>query len=174
MKTKPIWKDLGFRIGVLIQLLLALFLISIAFSSQANAKQSDIECLTEAIYFEARGEPFIGQLAVANVIMGRVRDHRFPPTVCEVVHAGRYWEGTPIRNRCAFSYWCDGKPEIMKDKQALKTAGDVARMAVDGVLYEEIQGATFYHASYVSPYWIKNLEFVTRIGKHLFYFYSGE
>ena len=102
MKTKPIWKDLGFRIGVLIQLIIALFLISIAFSSQAKAKQSDIECLTEAIYFEARGEPFIGQLAVANVIMERVRDHRFPPTVCEVVHDGRYWEGNPIRNRCAF------------------------------------------------------------------------
>ena len=171
---KPVWKNLSFKIGVVLQLLLATFFISLILSSKADAKPTDVECLTEAIYFEARGEPFIGQLAVANVIMERVRDHRFPPTVCEVVHAGRYWEGTPIRNRCAFSYWCDGKPEIMKAKQALKTAGDVARMAVDGVLYEEIQGATFYHASYVSPYWIKNLEFVTRIGKHLFYFYSGE
>ena len=174
MKTKPIWKDLGFRIGVLIQLIIALFLISIAFSSQANAKQSDIKCLTEAIYFEARGEPFIGQLAVANVIMERVRDQRFPPTVCEVVHAGRYWEGNPIRNRCAFSYWCDGKPEIMKDKQAHKIAKDIAEMAINGVLYEDVQGATFYHASYVMPYWVKDLDFMTRIGKHLFYYYNGD
>ena len=174
MKTKPIWKDLGFRIGVLIQLIIALFLISIAFSSQANAKQSDVECLTEAIYFEARGEPFIGQLAVANVIMERVRDHRFPATVCEVVHAGRYWEGNPVRNRCAFSYWCDGKLEIMKEKQAYKTAQDIAEMAINGVMYEDVQGATFYHASYVMPYWVKDLDFITRIGKHLFYYYNGD
>jgi spore germination cell wall hydrolase CwlJ-like protein len=171
---KPIWKSLSFRIGLLVQLLVAIFFISMILSSKAAAKQSDIECLTEAIYFEARGEPFLGQLAVANVVMERVRDSRFPPTVCEVVHSGRYWEGNPIRNRCAFSYWCDGKPEIMKDKQALKTATEVSKMAIDGVLYEEVQGATFYHASYVSPYWIEKLEFITRIGKHLFYFYSGD
>ena len=62
----------------------------------------------------------------------------------------------------------------MQDKQALKTAQDVARMAIDGVIYEEIQGATFYHASYVSPYWIHELDFITKIGKHLFYYYSGD
>ena len=171
---KPIWKSLSFRIGLLVQLLVAMFFISMILSSKAAAKQSDIECLTEAIYFEARGEPFLGQLAVANVVMERVRDNRFPPTVCEVVHSGRYWEGNPIRNRCAFSYWCDGKPEIMKDKQALKVAVSVAKMAIDNVVYEEIQGATFYHASYVNPYWVNKLEFITRIGKHLFYYYNGE
>jgi spore germination cell wall hydrolase CwlJ-like protein len=62
----------------------------------------------------------------------------------------------------------------MKDKQALRTAQDVARMAIDGVIYEEIQGATFYHASYVSPYWTRDLEFITKIGKHLFYYYEGD
>lgn len=66
---KPTWKTLGFRIGVLVQLIVFIFLMGLILSSKANAKQSDIECLTEAIYFEARGEPFIGQLAVANVIM---------------------------------------------------------------------------------------------------------
>ena len=127
------------------------------------------ECLTEAVYFEARGETFIGQLAVANVIMERVRSPEFPPTVCEVVHAGVQWNGNPVRNRCAFSYWCDGLHERMTDKEAYKTAKNVARMAIDGVLYEEVMGATFYHASYVKPEWATHFNFLTRIGKHLFY-----
>ena len=141
----------SFKVLFISVITIAIFFATLALVNKAEAKPTELECLTEAVYFEARGESFVGQLAVANVILQRVRDYRFPPTVCEVVHAGRYWEGNPIRNRCAFSYWCDGKPEIMKDKQALRTAQDVARMAIDGVIYEEIQGATFYHASYVSP-----------------------
>jgi spore germination cell wall hydrolase CwlJ-like protein len=166
--------NLGFKLVLFLILILASSFIGLIVNSKANAVESEVGCLTEAIYFEARSEPFIGQLAVANVIMERVRDSRFPATVCGVVHAGRYWEGAPVRNRCAFSYWCDGKPETMKDRHAYQMASDVARMAIDGVLYEEVQGATFYHASYVSPYWIEKLEFITRIGKHLFYFYSGD
>ena len=164
----------SFKLMFVFIITFALYLVSFIAINKAEAKPTEVECLTEAIYFEARGESFIGQLAVANVILERVRDSRFPPTVCEDVHDGRYWEGNPIRNRCAFSYWCDGKPEIMKDKQALKVAVSVAKMAIDNVVYEEIQGATFYHASYVNPYWVNKLEFITRIGKHLFYYYNGE
>jgi len=166
--------NLSFKLALIFMIILFTYFLGIILSSEVNAKQSDVECLTEAVYFEARSEPFVGQLAVANVIMERVRDHRFPPTVCEVVHDGRYWEGVPVRNRCAFSYWCDGKLEIMEDKQALKIALSVAKMAIDNVVYEEIQGATFYHASYVNPYWINKLQFITRIGKHLFYYYNGD
>ena len=171
---KELRNNLAFKLALLFILTLGLSFLGLILNSKANATESDVECLTEAVYFEARGEPFIGQLAVANVIMERVRDHRFPTTVCKVVHAGRYWEGNPVRNRCAFSYWCDGKPEIMKEKQAHKTAQDVARMAINGVMYEEVQGATFYHASYVMPYWIKELDFITRVCKHLFYYYNGD
>tara|TARA_R110002074_G_scaffold270892_1_gene442653 strand:+ start:73 stop:636 length:564 start_codon:yes stop_codon:yes gene_type:complete len=166
--------ELAFKFMLLVIVTLGLSFLGLLLNSKANATESDVECLTEAVYFEARGESFIGQLAVANVIMERVRDHRFPPTLCEVVHAGRYWEGNPVRNRCAFSYWCDGKLEIMHNKQAHKTAQDVARMAIDGVVYEDVQGATFYHASYVMPYWVKELDFITRVGKHLFYHYNGD
>ena len=171
---KELRNNLAFKLALLFILTLGLSFLGLILNSKANATESDDKCLTEAVYFEARSEPFIGQLAVANVIMERVRDHRFPTTVCKVVHAGRYWEGNPVRNRCAFSYWCDGKPEIMKEKQAHKTAQDVARMAINGVMYEEVQGATFYHASYVMPYWIKELDFITRVGKHLFYYYNGD
>ena len=164
----------SFKVLFISMVTIAIFFATLTLINKAEAKPTDEECLTEAVYFEARSESFIGQLAVANVILARVRDSRFPSTVCEVVHDGRYSKGNPVRNKCAFSYWCDGKPEIMQDKQALKTAQDVARMAVDGVIYEEIQGATFYHASYVSPYWIHELDFITKIGKHLFYYYSGD
>ena len=145
-------------------------IITLIFLMSIEPSQADeMECLTEAVYFEARSEPFIGQLAVANVIMERVRSSEFPNTVCSVVHDATEWNGVPIRNRCAFSYWCDGKHERMTDKEAYKTARNVARMAIDGVLYEAVMGSTFYHASYVQPEWSTNFNFLTRIGKHLFY-----
>ena len=78
-------------------------------------------CMSYAIYFESRSEPIVAQLAVAQVIMNRVDDHRFPNTVCEVVTDGlRYsWDTSKIvRDQCAFSFYCDGKPEIIDDVQA--------------------------------------------------------
>ena len=89
----------SFKLMFVFIITFALYLVSYIAINKAEAKPTEVECLTEAIYFEARGESFVGQLAVANVILERVRDSRFPPTVCEVVHAGRYWEGNPIRNR---------------------------------------------------------------------------
>ena len=139
-----------------------------------TAKADSFTCLVEAIYHEARSQSLRGMLAVANVILTRTYSKKFPDTICGVVHQGRYWKNSPVRDKCQFSYWCDGKPEIMKDKQALRTAKNIANMAIDGVIYEETQGATFYHASYVDPYWIKELEFITKVGKHLFYYYGGE
>ena len=80
-------------------------MIALIFLMSVEPSQADeMECLTEAVYFEARSEPFIGQLAVANVIMERVRSSEFPNTVCSVVHDAAEWNGVPIRNRCAFSY----------------------------------------------------------------------
>ena len=77
-----------------------------------------IMCLAMAIYFEARGEPMVGQVAVAQVIMNRVYDHRYPNDVCDVVKQGYYYtwnENIPIRDKCQFSFWCDGKPEIINN-----------------------------------------------------------
>tara|TARA_R110000824_G_scaffold65393_2_gene170297 strand:+ start:135 stop:662 length:528 start_codon:yes stop_codon:yes gene_type:complete len=148
-----------------IRVLVCFILIGISKEAQSN----EMDCLVEAIYFEARSEEFVGQLAVANVILERVRHPKFPDTVCTVVRDGHYYKGMPVRHQCAFSYWCDGKKEIMKDKQALTIAKRVAHMALDGVVLEEVQGATYYHASYTNPKWARQFEFVSRIGKHLFY-----
>tara|TARA_B100000949_G_C14216709_1_gene422672 strand:+ start:201 stop:665 length:465 start_codon:yes stop_codon:yes gene_type:complete len=143
-------------------------MLLLLFSSQ-YAKGSELDCLTEALYFEARSEPFIGQLAVANVILERVNSRSFPNTVCGVVHAGVEWNGAPVRHRCAFSYWCDGKHERMVNIEAEKESRNIARMAIDGIVYAGVHGATHYHASYVKPEWAGRFYFLIRIGKHLFY-----
>ena len=138
----------------------------------STVKASELNCLVEAVYYEARSEPLVAQLAVANVVLERVRDERFPSTICEVVHQGRYnKKGQPIRHKCMFSYWCDGKPERMKEIEALKTAISVSEMAINGVIVEATVGATHYHANYVRPHWRLAHTFMElgQLGKHIFY-----
>ena len=135
-----------------------------------------LACLATAIYFEARGEPTVGQIAVGQVIMSRVADYRYPSTVCEVVKEGYYYSWNtdiPIPNQCQFSFYCDGKPETIQDKEAYLWAEEIA----SGLLYGELnyidltEGSTHYHASYVSPRWRKDIgmQLVGRIGAHIFY-----
>jgi spore germination cell wall hydrolase CwlJ-like protein len=136
------------------------------------SRADEMGCLVEAIYHEARSEPFTAQLSVANVILERVADDRFPNTICKVVHQGKYnRKGQPIRNRCMFSYWCDGKSEKMRETQALKKVIQVAELAAEGVQVGVTLGATHYHANYVQPHWThsKDFMYVGNMGKHLFY-----
>jgi spore germination cell wall hydrolase CwlJ-like protein len=133
-----------------------------------------IACLATAIYFEARGEPMVGQVAVAQVIINRVYDERFPDTVCEVVKQGEYYTWKPqipIKHRCQFSFWCDGKDEIMHDKKAEQWAYNVAESVMVGALYDTTEGATHYHADYVIPDWSTNINFTktVQINAHIFY-----
>ena len=126
-------------------------------------------CLVEAIYFEARSESILAQLAIANVILERVKLANFPNTVCKVVKQGRYYKGHPIRHKCAFSYWCDGKSEKMYNNKAKQNAIKVAAMAASGIFVDQTLYSTHYHATYVNPKWAKDKEFIVRIGDHLFY-----
>ena len=137
----------------------------------STVKASELNCLVEAVYYEARSEPVIAQLSVANVVLQRVRDERFPNTICDVVHQGIYRRGQPVRHQCKFSYWCDGKPERMKEIHALKRAISVAEMAISGVSVEATLGATHYHATYVNPHWRHAESFMElgQVGKHIFY-----
>ena len=83
-------------------LLFTLFCLLLTRNSFGGQEQSEVSCLTEAIYYESRGETLMSQLAVGTVIMNRVRIDNYPSTVCNVVHQG-----------CQFSYYCDGKPEVI-------------------------------------------------------------
>ena len=121
-------------------------------------------CLTEALYFEARGESIEGQFAVAEVIMNRADSPAFPSTVCGVVN-----QGTGRRHACQFSYNCDGLAERIRDKKAYHLAGKVADLVLSGAPRRLTSGAMFYHAKSVAPHWAKKLDRTTTIGEHHFY-----
>lgn len=127
------------------------------------------ECLAEAIYFESRGEPFLGQVAVGVVIMRRVESPRFPDNICDVVHDGLYWKGNPVRNKCAFSYYCDGKSETIYETDDYIRVLDAAQLVLNGIVVDKMEDVLFYHATYVNPSWAKDMTLVFQIGKHKFY-----
>lgn len=149
----------------------------------STSPEQEIDCLAQNIYFEARSEPLDGQLAVAHVVVNRVADKRFPNSVCEVVYEARVskWHEkntgkvVPLRNQCQFSWYCDGKPDIVrKDSKQWKTAKALAHvvyyMAVQyNYAVDKTSGSTHYHADYVNPRWANTMVRVVKIGRHIFY-----
>ena len=125
---------------------------------------SELACLTEAVYFEARGESINGQIAVSEVILNRVDSPIFPNTICGVIK-----QGAENLNRCQFSYKCDGEPEYMTERKAMKRAADVAILMMKGERRGLSGNATHYHADYVDPYWASKLLKTATVGTHLFY-----
>ncbi len=121
-------------------------------------------CLAKAIYFESRGEPLKGQVAVAEVILNRRDDPRFPESVCDVVGQGAH-----RRNACQFSFMCDGKPERIRDAEAWRKAGAIAHLLIEGRPRTVTGGATYFHTDYVNPGWARRMTRTTRVGAHLFY-----
>ena len=124
----------------------------------------EFACLKEAIYFEARGESINGQIAVAEVIINRANSPIFPNTICGVIK-----QGAENLNRCQFSYKCDGEPEYMTERKAMKRAADVAILMMKGERRDLSGNATHYHADYVDPYWASKLQKTATVGTHLFY-----
>ena len=129
-------------------------------------------CLALNIYHEAKNQSFVGQMAVAQVVMNRVQDSRFPHTVCEVVKQGPTYswkKDFPVRNKCQFSWYCDGKSDKVRNKDAWQTATLIAKGVLSGNLDDFVEGATHYHATYVNPSWASSKTYVTRIDDHKFY-----
>lgn len=129
-------------------------------------------CLALNVYHEARDQPFIGQVAVAQVVMNRVRDDRFPDNVCDVVQQGPTYSWKPdfpVRHRCQFSWYCDGKSDKTPDQTAWDKAMMIAQGVHTGNLDDFVEGATHYHATYVLPEWAETKTPIVRIGDHVFY-----
>mgnify|MGYP006295945975 CR=1 FL=1 len=124
------------------------------------------DCLAKAIYFEARGESLAGQVAVAEVILNRVDSGSYPDTICGVVR-----QGEERRTGCQFSFMCDGKPEIMRDKGAKARADAIAHLLIEGRPRVLTANATHFHTTWVSPSWARRLVRTARIGGHIFYRY---
>lgn len=122
-------------------------------------------CLATAVYFEARGESYRGQVAVAQVVMNRVAHRLYPNSICGVVFQNQTW-----RNRCQFSFACDGIPERITEQEPWEQAQSIADQVSGGTLYlAEVADATHYHANYVYPHWAPRMTRVARIGAHIFY-----
>ena len=124
------------------------------------------------IYHEARGEPIVGQVAVAQSVLNRVADKRYPNTVCGVVKQAKYsaWNAeVPIRNQCQYSWFCDGKPDAPLDDKSMLESTIVAQLVLSGGSRDITGGATHYHADYVQPYWADSLTITIKIGSHIYY-----
>ncbi|WP_445193660.1 cell wall hydrolase [Sphingomonas sp. Tas61C01] len=123
-----------------------------------------LECLTAAVYYEARSEPLDGQRAVAQVVLNRVRDRAFPRSVCGVVY-----QGSTRRTGCQFSFTCDGSMYRRRDENSWERARAVAAAALGGAVYAPVGAATSYHASYMLPWWAPSLTRIATVGAHVFY-----
>ncbi|MEZ5894593.1 MAG: cell wall hydrolase [Parvularculaceae bacterium] len=121
-------------------------------------------CLAQAIYYEARSEPRIGQLAVADVVLNRVASPVYPNSICEVVY-----QGSEKRTGCQFSFTCDGSMNLRLNKRKWKESEDLAGAILAGMRRPVSRNATHYHANYVSPVWSKTLTPTATIGTHIFY-----
>ena len=137
-----------------------------------------IECLALNMYHEARNQGTAGALAVTGVVFNRVNDNRYPDTICEVVEQGptrASWKDAkiryPIKNRCQFSWYCDGKSDKPLNQKKYNYFLKMSR----GILQNQIpfiditDGATHYHADYVSPAWAKTKTRTVEIQDHIFY-----
>lgn len=123
------------------------------------------DCLARGIYFEARGESVKGQAAVAEVILNRVRNPAYPSDICDVVYQNENW-----RNRCQFSFACDGIRDRVIRGYHWEIAKEVAKAVTAGAIwFPELASATHYHAVYVRPDWARTMKRVERIGRHVFY-----
>jgi len=131
-----------------------------------NALESsrELECLADAVYYEARGETPSGQAAVAQVVMNRVRHPAFPKSICGVVFQGAY-----NRTGCQFSFACDGSMRRARDIGAWARARKVASRTLAGDGSSVVGSATHFHTTNVSPGWGPRLMRVAQVGMHIFY-----
>ncbi|HET9638120.1 MAG TPA: cell wall hydrolase [Allosphingosinicella sp.] len=130
---------------------------------------ASLQCLTAAVYYEARSEGLEGQRAVAQVVLNRARHPAFPKSVCGVVY-----QGSKRRTGCQFSFTCDGSLGGRRDPAAWVRARRVAGAALAGSVYGPVGHATHYHASYVRPWWAASLTRAVRVGSHIFYRWRGD
>jgi len=130
-----------------------------------------VQCMALNVYYEARGSNLADKAAVADVVLNRVNDTRYPNTVCEVVKQGlQDTNGNMRRNKCQFSWYCDGKHDRPQNQDLYVEAQGIAWNMVEENKYRGItEGATHYHATYVNPRWAPTLQLVGRIGAHIFY-----
>lgn len=124
-----------------------------------------LDCLALNIYHEARGEPVEAQVAIANVVVNRIAHPRFPNNVCDVIKQG----GELPRDKCQFSWWCDGRSDQPVDLRTLSRLRGLAREVLRGKYDDPTNGSLWYHAKGVTPEWRRDFVQGPTIGDHIFY-----
>jgi spore germination cell wall hydrolase CwlJ-like protein len=133
------------------------------FDDKSRAKSE--KCLTEAIYFEARGEAVRGQIAVAQVVMNRTFSGFYPNTVCGVVYQNKH-----RHMACQFTFACDNNPDVVTEPEMWDRAKKIAKAMLDGQIWlPEVDRSTHYHAYYVRPSWVNEMKRMYKFGVHTFY-----
>jgi spore germination cell wall hydrolase CwlJ-like protein len=127
-----------------------------------------LQCLSQAVYYEAAREPLKGQQAVAQVVLNRVRHPAYPKSICGVVY-----QGAARTTGCQFTFTCDGSLAWAPEPGLWRQAQEVARKALAGFVAKDVGSATHYHANYVAPYWAPTLVKMTNVGAHIFYRWTG-
>tara|TARA_B100000749_G_scaffold280065_1_gene274590 strand:+ start:610 stop:1212 length:603 start_codon:yes stop_codon:yes gene_type:complete len=142
---------------------------------QLNVAQVDpieLECMSKNIYFEASTESTAGKIAVGQVVLNRKDSISFPNTVCDVVYEGKHYKsGFPVRDRCQFSWYCDGKHDRPFRGKLWENSVELAKFLLEtDDLVDITDGATFYHADYISaPRWTTTKIKTVTIDRHIFY-----
>ena len=132
----------------------------------------ELYCMALNIYFEARGESVRGQYAVAEVVMDRVTNYNFPNSICAVVKQSKYHKWNPkivVRNKCQFSWHCDGRPDRPVDFDAFATAMSIAKDVLRPDYHRQHPYSLYYHADYVKPNWADERLQVAVVDNHIFY-----
>lgn len=137
-------------------------------AARAGLRDTALQCLTSALYYEAASEPEDGLRAVAQVILNRVRHPAYPSSVCGVVY-----QGSERVTGCQFSFTCDGSLARVPSTAGWARSRRLAEAALSGRVFAPVGHATHYHADYVVPYWASSLDKVQTIGRHIFYRWSG-
>ena len=125
---------------------------------------AELDCMADAIYFEARGEPVSGQIAVANVIINRVKSVYYPNSVCLVTR-----QGGIEKKSCQFSFYCDGIREQILEPVVYAKIRKLAYEIMYGSKSRMTSSATHFHNVYVNPKWTRSMTRITKIGDHIFY-----
>ena len=138
-----------------------------SYGDAASPRRAE-DCLTEAIYYEGALEPEVGQRAIAQVVLNRVRHPEYPNSVCGVVFQGQH-----LSTGCQFTFTCDGSRARAPMPSLWRKANLVAKAALGGSVAKEVGLSTHYHADYVQPYWSHTLDQSGQIGRHIFYRWRG-
>lgn len=136
--------------------------------AQGRERERALQCLTQAVYYEAGFESGEGQEAVAQVVLNRLRHPAYPKSICGVVY-----QGAQRASGCQFSFTCDGSLARPVAPLAWRRARYVAQQALNGFVYKPVGASTHYHADYVFPYWAVTLVKLKQIGAHIFYRMTG-